>query len=1326
MSDTRDPRPDQTVGYDPVKSADVAAATATPTPDQTVGYTPPPTPDSSSGSRSRSRPSFASSGTSTVTATGLRIAPEALIGPYEVLDELGKGGMGVVYRARHIHLNRVAALKMILGGARIGPEHYERFRTEAEAVAKLDHPNIVRVYDVGEHQGSPYIALELIEGGSLAKKAAGKPQSAKYAAQTVESLCRAVHAAHQQNIIHRDLKPANVLLTLDGQPKVTDFGLAKDTAQAQSGLTNAGSILGTPSYMAPEQAAGRVMDIGPATDVYALGAILYELLTGRPPFRGETAIDTIRQVLDGEAVPPRALIHTVPKDLDTICLKALQKPPHRRYASAEAMAEDLRRHLDGEPILARPIGPVERLTKWVRRRPTTAALIGTGALAAVVVVALGIYSYVAVTKRAIEAENARQAAKAAMEEGVRRMVRLDVATGSRFLDDQDDLGSVLWFAEALRIEPDGPDRERMHRIRLAAVLARCPVPAQMWVSEGLLTASGFDASGTLAITAGDDGMARVWDAATGRPAGPPLRHGAAVKFAALAPDGKHAVTCGTDGTFRIWEVATAAPVYSAPLAVQFTGLAISADGAKVAVCGAAGRVRVWELPSGKDVSRMTSAFTDRTTGIVFSPDGTKYLVGSVDGTARVYETATSQPVTPPLKHAAAVLAVAYAPDGKRVATASADGSTVVWDAATGAAMLPVPIKHGGEVTAVVFSPDGQRLATAGLDRTAQVWDAATGRPVGRPVQHNSGIQLLTFSPDGRRFVTGSDDNTVRVWDATSGDPVVPPLHGNAMPTALQFAPDGHRLLVSRRNRIVVLWELITPAEEAPAAARDATAAAKPDAVKTVTSADGRLEVTFGDGQPVRVRRAADHEAVTPPLRSGSGITTVVFSPDAKLIATGDEEGSVLVFSTADGKPVWSNPGRHASQVIAVAFSPDGSTVATGSDDTSVGLWDSVTGIAKVPPIRVGTNVIDLRFDRSGTLLYTADTAGTGRVWDAATGELIAPPFPVRADWADGLHPTAMPGDDLLDFGRVLVAQTLTAGGGIAPLDPTERREMWVKLRAKYPDRFGLSKQRVRAWELTRAAAAEKAGQWFAAGWHLDRLLGADPGDGGLLTRRAEAAARYGDWDRAARDADKAVLARPTSPAGWYQRGLARGKLGRWDQAAADLAKAVELQKDPSAAIGIAAKVALAAGDVARYRKAAKDDFDLYKDATDNRDARLAAWACCLHPDPGIDPSAVLAVAERTADTTDPFALTVYAAALVRAGKPDPACNKLRTVCDANEDRPTSWMVYALALKRAGKPALAKPWRDKAAAWLAAVPGSNRPVSWDAQAEVEILLKEFDQ
>jgi tetratricopeptide (TPR) repeat protein len=292
---------------------------------------------------------------------------------YEVEGELGRGGMGVVYKARHIWLARAVALKMILAGAHAGAVDLARFRTEAEALARLVHPNIVQVYEVGEHQGNPFLSLELCGGGSLDRKLNGTPLPPAEAARLLETLARAVHAVHQRGVIHRDLKPSNVLLTEDGVPKITDFGLAKKLDDAQ-GQTVSGSVLGTPPYMAPEQAAGRASQIGPLTDVYALGAILYELLTGRPPFKGATPMDTLAEVCDREPVPPGHLQPKVPRDLETICLKALRKDPRQRYAGALELAEDLRRLLDGQPIRARAVPAWERGYKWARRRPAQAAL----------------------------------------------------------------------------------------------------------------------------------------------------------------------------------------------------------------------------------------------------------------------------------------------------------------------------------------------------------------------------------------------------------------------------------------------------------------------------------------------------------------------------------------------------------------------------------------------------------------------------------------------------------------------------------------------------------------------------------------------------------------------------------------------------------------------------------------------------------------------------------------------------------------------------------------------------------------------------------------
>jgi serine/threonine-protein kinase len=300
---------------------------------------------------------------------------------YDVQEVVGRGGMGVVYRAWHRRLNRPVALKMLQVGSSARTKDLQRFLREAEAVAGLRHPNIVQVYDVGDVNGQPYFTMELVEGSDLAEKIQGVPQPARKAAALIATLADAIHVAHQNGIVHRDLKPGNILLTEDGTPKVTDFGLAR-RLQGDGGLTLDGVAMGTPSYMSPCQARGDISALGPATDVYALGAILYELLTGRPPFRAESASATLQQVLADEPVQPRRLNPRVPRDLQTICLKCLNKEPHQRYASAQALAEDLRRFERGEPIKARPVGPAGRALRWVRRRPALAGALAAGVLLA--------------------------------------------------------------------------------------------------------------------------------------------------------------------------------------------------------------------------------------------------------------------------------------------------------------------------------------------------------------------------------------------------------------------------------------------------------------------------------------------------------------------------------------------------------------------------------------------------------------------------------------------------------------------------------------------------------------------------------------------------------------------------------------------------------------------------------------------------------------------------------------------------------------------------------------------------------------------------------
>jgi hypothetical protein len=486
---------------------------------------------------------------------------------YEIVRELGRGGMGVVYQARHLKLNRFVALKMILAGSHAGAAARDRFQTEAEAIARLQHPNIVQVHEVGEHEGKPYFALEFCGGGNLANKLGGTPLPARNAAALVETLARAMQAAHEQHVIHRDLKPANVLLADDGTLKITDFGLAKKLDEANQ--TQSGAIMGTPWYMAPEQAVGKSDKTGQASDVYALGAILYECLTGRPPFKAATALETIQQVVSDEPVRPSQLQTKVPRDLETICLKCLHKEPSRRYATARDLAEDLRRFLKGEPIVARPVGQLERTAKWIKRNPVVTTLLTAIVVSLVVGATVGYVNY----RDAREQERiARTEAGAAMVQkgladqsanAAREQARIAKENEDRAEREKKDAlhqlrrsewsgyASKLSLAQAAYAEGNVPEAHRH--------LDECQWDLRGWEHRHLrsrfdsskqtlrghkswVTSVSFSPDGKRILTGSNDHTAKVWDADKGTELLTLDRHTGEVSSVSFSPDGKRILT----------------------------------------------------------------------------------------------------------------------------------------------------------------------------------------------------------------------------------------------------------------------------------------------------------------------------------------------------------------------------------------------------------------------------------------------------------------------------------------------------------------------------------------------------------------------------------------------------------------------------------------------------------------------------------------------------------------------------------------------------------------------------------------------------------------
>jgi WD40 repeat protein len=737
---------------------------------------------------------------------------------YEIAEEVGRGGMGVVYKARQLSANRIVALKVIRADRleQPSPEErrkaVERFVTEAQAAARLEHESIVNVYDVGEVGGRPFYSMRFVEGSSLHDLRKPGPLESRRAAAYMAAVARAVHDAHRHGILHRDLKPHNILVEARGdRPLVADFGLAK-LLQGGAEITRTGDVMGTPPYMSPEQAQGSA-SLTVASDVYSLGATLYALLTGRPPFQGDDPVQTLRRVVEDEPAPPRILNPDVDRDLETICLKCLEKEPRKRYASAEEVADRLQLFLEGKPIPDRPITRAERLWRWCRRNPLLAA---TGCIAAAGIIAVVTLSISFAIHANRAAENESQAAtdlrdalgdaKTERRLAQDRLVNLEVTAGVRLMDEGDLLGSLAWFAKALEEEKGGPERERIHRMRLGAIWQQCPRLLQLWLHEGPVNHAEFSHDGRQVVTASDDNTVRVWDVQSGQLVTAPLKHNSVVRHAAFSSGGRWLVTATCGNTARVWDAQSGQPV-TPPLkhnSIVFYA-AFSPDGRRVVTASGDHTARVWNAQSGQPVTAPLK-HNGRVWHVVFSPDGGRVLTTSDDRTARVWDAQSGQPVTGPLKHNSGHYHAVFSPDGGRVLTASDDRTARVWDAQSGQPVTG-PLKHNVLVWHAAFSPDGQRIVTASGDQTARVWDAQSGQPVTPPLKHNASVLHAAFSPDGQRVVTASHDRTARVWDAQSGQPVTGPLKHNGGVKNAAFSPDGRRVVTVSDDQTARVWDL---------------------------------------------------------------------------------------------------------------------------------------------------------------------------------------------------------------------------------------------------------------------------------------------------------------------------------------------------------------------------------------------------------------------------------------------------------------------------------------------------------------------------------------
>ncbi|HEV8383886.1 MAG TPA: protein kinase [Candidatus Acidoferrales bacterium] len=829
-------------------------------------------------------------------------------GDYELIEEIARGGMGVVYAARQISLNRIVALKMILSGALASEADVQRFRAEAEAAANLRHPNIVAIYEIDAHQGRHYFSMEYIEGKDLSALTREQPLPPSRAAGYVRTIAEAVHYAHEQGTLHRDLKPSNVLVDERDEPHVTDFGLAR-RLDGDSELTASGQVLGTPGFMPPEQVAGRREAMGAASDVYSLGAILYHLLTGRPPFAAGTLEKTLRQMMELEPALPRLLNASTPRDLETICLKCLAKEPRCRYATAHELADDLGRFLRSEPIHARPASAMERLASRCRRHP---AVTGLTVMVGLLVLA-GAFIYT----RAALARNAERVQRQLAEE------RLDVIELQRveaWFDADQSARALAGLGQLLRSQPT--NRLAAARLMFALAQRNLTVPlGEALLHDAAVDAATFSADGRHVVTLASN-IARVWDAETGQPLTPPLRHETNLLSARFSADGERLMILTTNSV-HVWAVNGARSLLAVHPSGPVRNARFSGDGRRIVIVDAApmdGGTQVWNLDNSRPITeRLRQQYW--VFDADFSPDGQRLVTAAYDYSACVWDLITGKSPTNRITHQSFVRSAQFSPDGETVVTACDDGTTRVWDARSGAP-LTQPMLHLGPVRFAAFSPDGQHLASMdegalGEGVNVWLWNAWNELPLAGVLRHSARVRSMEFSPEGLRVLTVADDDTVRMWNSRSGELLGGDLRFHDRVLAAQFAQGAVRVAVaSRPNEARVLeahpgrppgepLRLVVPAQTAH------------------FSLDGRALITTGtNGGPQQWDVSSGRR-----LSEVAATNTSTGSPGSRLFSLVVAEKSVRVFDARTGQPL-SGAFIHESPVSHSEFSPDAARLLT--------------------------------------------------------------------------------------------------------------------------------------------------------------------------------------------------------------------------------------------------------------------------------------------------------------------------------------------------------------------------------------------------------------
>jgi WD40 repeat protein/tRNA A-37 threonylcarbamoyl transferase component Bud32 len=893
--------------------------------------------------------------TISITEATLMLPPAepvlAFFGDYTILGEIAAGGMGVVYHARQRRLNRTVALKMIRAGALAKEEEIRRFRIEAEAAANLDHPNIVPIYELGECDGRHYFSMKLVAGRSLAEFNTQCPartgQWFQRAAGLMTKIALAVQHAHDRGVLHRDLKPQNILIDESGEPHVTDFGLAKLLDKGSS-ETIADAIMGTPKYMAPEQASGRTRDVTTAADVYSLGAILFALLAGDPPFHGGSVMEILEKVRSEPAPDPTTLNPAVPKDLATICLKCLEKEPPHRYPSARALAEEINRWLAGEPIQARPTTTLERSVKWVRRNPRLAAALGLALVSALAGFSGVTWQWQRAERQSLERQ--------------RLNARLQIERAEDFFTQHNPSAGLATLARVLRDDP-------ANRVAAARIVNRLHLHRTLTAISQPLGAgaalAGFLADGRVWV-AGTN--AHGWVVTIQRPGQPgtelALPHGEnRILAVAVTRDGRLTAT-GCESGARLWSAVDGRLLreFRWDSVVPYVNFREAPGGSQL-IAATSNAVFLCSTETGETIRHYTAG-SEAVVIAIRSSDSRRLGVATEDGTVRLRALDLDGDwIAIPNAHRGVIRSLAFSEDGRWLVTAASDRFARIWNVDSGKLVHSLPAEDS--VVHATFNATGTLVVSAARNGIVQTWDALTGQPAFPALTHPKAVNSARFSPDGRWILTACDDGVARLWSAQNGR-----LAASTPTTTRQildaaFNTTGSRLLTLNDGASALLWTILGGTGAEP---RSLEAGAMP----------GQLAAR-------QSTLPADELA----RYSGGHQDLVVYSDATSngwFAATASRDRTARLWNRRLAR-LACDPLLHDATVNCVHFSADGATLATSTSSRRMRLWDTATGQPITDWITSSRPVARVWISPDDLYLVTAD----GEVW-SIYAQLEIPPL----------------------------------------------------------------------------------------------------------------------------------------------------------------------------------------------------------------------------------------------------------------------------------------------------------------------------------------------